>query len=441
MDPILILGLIVGICSIGMLFFIGLKRPTTLIFLLIFFLPFERIPSIDIGGPTLKINHLIGLFVILLGLVVLIKNRLSKNTIAVIGLMLLLIATMLLSSLDAHLLGRSLLFSALNIFTILLCGSVFVLVGKKDWSLVEKAIIYSGWVVIIFSLWQFFGDLIGLPLSITGLIEGYSKATFGFPRVQAFSKEPLYLGNFLFLPLGLAVAKLLSGERQVKIWLFTGGLLFTLLLTISRGAYLGLLVFVVVMALFSAKKVLTFPIIASTIIGLALIGGIFYGVINNLGPEIKERFINHITIQDYTKTESTVVRLSASKYALAAWSEHPLLGIGPGNYGGYTTNYDAGDPSTLDIVNNEYLEILAENGIVGLGLMIILICVVLSRTIILLRQPGQENEKMILVGLNSGLIAMLAQYAFFSTFAIIHIWVMFGLVLALQKILLEKHDN
>ena len=75
--------------------------------------------------------------------------------------------------------------------------------GKKAVLLAVRGLLWGALVAAVFGLYQFFGDMVGLPISATLLKFGYDKTTFGFARIQAFSQEPLYFSNYLYWRLTL----------------------------------------------------------------------------------------------------------------------------------------------------------------------------------------------------------------------------------------------
>ena len=407
---------------------------------LAFFLPFERIPTIELGSFTLKINHILGAFLLFIWVVDRIHSRkkLQKN-VALIPIVLL-IGSIILSILQAEVQSRSIIFTILIIFTMLISiATTDIIRNFQDYQKIEKAIIISSWVVLFFSVWQFFGDLVGVPLSLTGLIEGYSKITFGFPRIQAFSKEPLYLGNFLMIPIGILTGKMLSPEKKIKSdKILLAGLVGLLILTLSRGAILGFIFFILMLAIYFPKKVLSRKNILIGLSGLAIIFASVLLIVNIAGDKTLDRFIHQLTLKDFGVSESTVLRLGDSQVAYKAWQQNPLLGVGIGNFGVYKANYELASPDVESITNNQYLELLAETGIIGFGLFVLIIIMLLSRSYRAIKTTKNEVVKPLLAGLSAAFFGILVQYNFFSTLSIIHIWFLIGLIIALQNIALDS---
>lgn len=407
---------------------------------LIFFLPFERIPTVEIADFTLKINHVVGGLVMALFFLDLLfnKRKLKPNPTALPVTFFALALVISLATTTAGI--RSVVFITLDLFVILLFLIIPQLVdtGAKL-KRVVTVLLWSAGAVAVFGLYQFGADLAGLPSSISGLDPGYSSRVFGFPRVQAFSREPLYLGNYLLVPLG-AMAGLLFAKLArpglVPLALLT---LLTFILTLSRGAFVALAVAVVFLIVVAFRKIVNFRTVfwGATILILTVVG--FNMIFNRLNPDLKERFLAHATVADYRKGESTQGRLNAFTKALNAFEEKPITGIGLGGYGMYVLNYPSEAPSGgWFIVNNQYLELLAETGIIGLAAFLFLVVVIISRSLVAYFKTRDSFAQSMLLGLTAAFVGTLVQYNFFSTVAIIHIWILMGLIVAAQNLALQN---
>ncbi|GAH74752.1 unnamed protein product, partial [marine sediment metagenome] len=93
------------------------------------------------------------------------------------------------------------------------------------------------------------------------------------------------------------------------------------------------------------------------------------------------------------------------------------------------------------IVNNEYLEILAESGILGLALFALIIIILIIRNIKAIIKAQDKFIKAILVGLLAAFIGILVQYNTFSILYVMHIWFTIGLMIAVQNIVLRNNKN
>lgn len=446
------------------------KDPDWGILAIFFLLPFERIPTVEVAGFTLKLNHIVGSMVIVLWLVRLLKSQPSaensqlqtpefslggklqrgeseaeeRNSQQILHptniFIWLFIVALVLSFTRAVDPIRSVIFFAQALFVFGLYAVVANQVNKVEMvEKVIKVIFASTWLVVLFAVYQFVGDYLGLP---TGLDQGYTHKVLSFPRVQAFAKEPLYLANWLFLPLGLMIGYMVQSKKPLPkhILILMPLAVLVLILTVSRGAYLGLLAFgLFLMISFGQKLVRSQAFIKAALVMIGAVIALIVLLVS-LGPNIADRFIAQATARDIElSSESIFGRLRAFGQAIDVWQSSPLTGVGLGGFG---PALDQTISTGYPIVNNQYLETLSETGLIGLvafaAIMASLLIVFLKIRLRLIGDWSAEFLPATLVGLSAALIATLVQYNFFSTLAIIHIWVLIGLIVAVESILLKK---
>ena len=410
------------------------------LFGLIFFLPFERLPSFDIAGVTLKINHFFGSLVLLVWLLaVLVAKRPIKANPLVLPTLLFL-TSLALSVVVAQDGQRAIFTLAATVFSLALSLLVPQLLTRvEDLKPLLAVLGVTTLIAVLFGLYQFLGDLAGLPVRLTGLIPGYTKIVFGFPRIQAFSQEPLYFGNFLLLPLSLGVALLTLPKLPWRRWLLMIGLTLSILafiFTLSRGAFLGLAASLLILLLSLGQKLLQPKLLLISFVAMVLIGSASVGILSVARPDALRLFSQHVTIRDFNQGDSTVGRLAGWYQAADLWQTSPWLGVGLGNFGPATLNYPADQPAHgWPIVNNEYFELLAETGLIGLMAFLILMTTLIGRSLLLLRHlPRGTLLHAALIGVTAAIVGVLVQYNFFSTLYINPIWITVGLLAGLQNL-------
>lgn len=431
---------------VAVLFAKIIKDPSWGFLLLIFFLPFERIPSIDIGLFTLKVNQVLALMVILAWILAIMfnKRKIMPNPLAW-PIILFIFINFISIFVAGNTMRAAEVFVFISFMAFVGMVTVNMVDSKEAIKKIIKVLFWSTLLVCVFALFQFFGDLIGLPTSITGLREAYTKAIFGFPRVMAFSNEPLYLANFLLIPLGVGLSIYLNKTTSFKQnWLFAflGLIILVFILTASRGAYLGLAGMVLFFLVVMAKRIFTVRNIAtiSIILGIVLFSS--WAFLSYAEPQALDEFISRVKLEDINVAESSVGRLQAYEQALVFWRESPIIGIGVGNYGPKVKNFP--DPSTVsgwDIVNNEYLEILAETGILGLGSFLLILVLLFWRAAIAYYKTNDLFLRSLVVGMCAALVGILVQYIFFSTLYIMYIWVLIGLIIAVENLCFLKGNK
>jgi len=450
--PFILAAIVVG--------FLILQNPFFGFLLIIFFLPFERVPTLEFGGINIKINTVLGFLTLFSWVLSLIFNGKKRSPAGEAGKiqpnflflpLMFFILGLGVSLTQANNLDRALQVFIFTLFTIAL--SVLAVNMIPDISNLKKTILVlltSGLVVGIFGLFQFGGDVIGLPRSITLLKTGYTSQIFGFPRIQAFSMEPLYFANYLLIPLSLALAYFFgkvnifqkeerNGSRS--FWLLIVLLVLLLInfvLTVSRGGYFGFAATLLVFIIFYFKKLFTWRNLAIVIVIGLVYWGVSFALSQSKGRALSQ-FIGHATLQDISRGESIQGRLMTFNKAIDVFKKNMTLGIGLGNYGPWVKGYPLQPPPTgWDIVNNQYIELGVETGLVGLITFGLLLFVLIMRSLLALRVANEPFLRATLIGLLAAFIGVLVQFNFFSTLYIIHIWILIGLLVAVQNLVFKN---
>ena len=436
--PNVVIAGLVGIATCGAI----LKHPVIGMYLLIFFLPFERIGSVDIAGVTIRISHVIAGFTILAWIIrglAISKFKLRPNPLFVPLLAFITVNVVALT--NSPNIGRAIFVLVFTLFTIVVALAVpNILRHKHQVKIAMRVLLASMIVVSAFGLYQFLGDLVGLPTSLTGLRPQYTKDILGFPRVQSTALEPLYFANYLLIPIGVAISLFLSKATSVKPWILLGTLTLgglNLVLTVSRGGYIAFAAMLAILAVFYFRQVLQ-P--RNVIAGLAIAAVVAFVAFRffNAGEQLESYSYHVVNIFDGA---SYVERVETFSIAFDIWNQYPVIGIGPGGFGPYAAYHPLITPNEgYRIVNNEYIELLAETGIVGLSLYLLILTIVLLRSYKAYKVAEDDFLKAVLVGLTAALVGILIQYNTFSVLYIVHIWFTIGALIAVQNLLLPKES-
>jgi len=203
-------------------------------------------------------------------------------------------------------------------------------------------------------------------------------STQGTPRAAGPVGETNRFGQVLLvlIPLGIMLA---LGERLIVLrrlaLLLTVPILMGMATTVSRGAFVGLVAVFLVAALFRYVRLAHIGVVAVTVVMLLL-------SFPKLGERLYE--LQALTaIQDSSIGQQVVGdtgnlrgRATATVAALLVWADHPLFGVGRGEFQYYYEQY-AGVVATQTSINarigfgeslqahNLYASVLAETG--GLG--------------------------------------------------------------------------
>lgn len=419
----------------------------TLILIILITLPFERIPSIDLSvgnyALTLRISQAAGLILIAICASGLWRDRGQLLKPPWVWLTFFIFASFL-SALLATNLTKALFVSVFTAFVILLARTVSVALTADKLRDYKKVLLVGAFVSCAFGLYQFFGDLLGLSPAWTGILPHYTKQVFGFPRIQSTALEPLYFANFLILPISLISAfYLIRKWSWLYLWLLLP-ILVTFWLALSRGAYAAMTLGLLVLLGWALSRKLWVKItgLLTTIaisVGLAvsliaLAAAIDLTPSTDAGQNIQQLSTQTTNVR---YGESVEGRTLTRQLAWNAFKEHPLLGLGPGNFGIYASQRDSHfDTST--IVNNEPLELLAETGLLG---TVSMTAFALSLLLVALRSFRESKSPEIqawILGLLAALTAIAVQYQTFSTLYITHIWMAIGLLVGISNLALTS---
>jgi hypothetical protein len=341
-------------------------------------------------------------------------------------------------------------FLLLAVFAVVISQRYKDLLRYKKIILRVLAVAYS--LALLWAAWQIIGDLFKIDRAYTLLPAMYGGSVFGIARPTGFALEPQFLASLLLIPIGLRLHQALSGKqsRFASVQLFVISVVF--FLTLSRGAYIGLIVLIATLALtYRASwsryiKPLSLIMLGFfTMLILVFLGGSIRQD-NISGYDALRRTVTHISLgviqpperspddqapvgpaaKDEQPTKSTGYikastdsRITMSQEVVNIWTKSPtnlIFGVGVGGFGASLT---PPDPSA--IVNNYYLELLVETGLVGFGLFLLFFTILGARLIHL--------KAWLLLSLLAGL---LVQAFFFSGNAnVIHLWALVGVAIGL----------
>jgi len=432
------------------------RAQLALLCLLLVLLPFELYPRAELFNISIRLSQVVGLLLIFFSIPMIIKNRRDwfSNPWLQLGLFVLVSAA---SAMFAISRAKGLLVTGFVAFDFVLAYTVAQTFLLRDSELFKKLILALGLVVAAFCLYQFVGDTLGLGSGYTLLDIRYTKLVFGFPRVQGFSLEPLYLASYLLIPFCLALVSYIFSEKKYQAVL-AFVFLSVIWLTVARGAFLavltilfGLAVLMVWQRRWRALIVTVFICGASlsVVFGMIWASGNFAkqlpadfvapGSIQTNIPKTginaqgnTERLLDHTT--DFSSESSVTDRVLSAKAAILTAQSNPLIGVGPGNFGRYVVKtYPDKFVDTNQIANNEPLEILAEEGIIGLSLILIFVSILIWRGLHFRIKPNTKEANIWFFATAAMLVGFVVQWQTFSTLYVTHIWVIIGIYLAVLK--------
>ena len=409
----------------------------TLSAILLAVLPFERIPSVTVSGVTIKMSSIVLLVALIIGAVAWFRDR--KIPQLDLPDRILLIWYIWAWLITPFAVSRSVAVHTMLLWTVVLTGYFMVsryVRASKEQAMASRILITVGLVTATFGLLQFIlNTYFNVPGQDVGLTPNYVKAVFGFARIQSVGIEPLYYAAFLHMPVFLAMVTVLfnRAKRQLVSILTLAFLILVEVLTLSRGAYLGIIggSIVVVLALIWLRQLpwKSLGVVAvAAVLAIACAEGFIAlsGLVGTSanGAASVTTFSEHAIGGTATRGTSVDPRIAAMKDAYAMAKKHLVVGVGPGNYGVVTTLQKTAQ-NQKPIVNNFFLEVLAEQGVIGLILCLAFFATIFIRLLMAMFHASKVNPFQ--VAMLGALIALGVQMNFFSTLYVVTVWVGAGL--------------
>lgn len=441
---------------------------------------FERIPSFETSLGPIRLSHLVVPFLITMLIVGLYQKRLEIQQIKIpreLILILIFIFTGVFSFVNVVNLPR---FYSASIGLFLCFGSTILLsVIKINYQKLIKTYFWLFAGLVIFGFYQFIGDLVGLPSSLTGVKDIFQKHVFGTPRIHGTYNEPayfanaLFLGIFLFLFISLPKINSIIAPKFFKnfsaffqkyfsyISLILSFLcLILFILTLAKSAWILLPVVILVAIPFLIKfgffkqfKLL----LGGLFFLLALVGG-FLTVSN---PNIINNVVGQFVATFDGQTSTAIERKAYSTSAFELIVEKAgIVGIGPGQFGVnardniiyhlWPNNIPINDYiepfEKLEILNsyqtdktivfNMYLEVWLEYGLIPLISLVSLFIWAIgvgAYQVWNLKNSAFNQIHALQISLIFYLIASLMQWSFISPVYISPIFIALGLLININN--------
>ncbi|MBN2303018.1 MAG: O-antigen ligase family protein [Anaerolineae bacterium] len=326
----------------------------------------------------------------------------------------------------------------------------------RRWPWIAFGLVLAGSLQALVGLWEFRGGSGAPHLWIAGFRFFRAFGTFGQPN--PFSA---FMGLILPLALGLAWG---HAELAFRRWrergagwqqpgalaVLYGGfgvlLLGGLLASWGRGAWLGFGAAAVVMVCFAPRR-------RWQAVLLLVAGGILVAILWVMGfvpAGIQQRINNAVT--EFTgfgdvrgvpvgdENFAIVERLAHWQAAYNMASDHPWLGVGLGNYEAVYAEYGVVSwPRPLGHAHNDYLNTLAETGMVGLSAYLIGWALIVIWTLRALRQPDPVMRGLVLGLL--GTWTHLAVHSFVDKLYVNNLFLHIGVMLGLLAVAYRQHTE
>jgi O-antigen ligase len=421
--------------------------------LTIFLLPIDRFPYLHYIPLRLGAVSLILLLVAAaarFGKIIADKRWQDFKRVVFVGFLLLLPVLGYVQSIH-YAIDRKIAVGATRLLLIAalkaVCFFILIYENSRLWGVIKKTIYIVTALVVGFGFFQFIFDVLGASTKITDLRSCCtSNSTYIFPRVHSVAYEPLYLANFLTIPLWLMVIDFFQDKSARKkkylavLFIATSSLI---VLSLARSAIfsiiIALLVFVAgLRGRKFAKKLLpyvskTLLVIVAIAVSLVMLSGLasryihktaIHGANSGAAGSVAI-FGNHAV--DLTD-QSAQTRYSTWPKALTFIKQRPLDGVGAYN-SRVELNLTAYKRGVQDIklqpFNNDLLGLLVDLGLVGVltfGPLVVALVVAIWRSFKLHWNTANAPYAL-------ALVAMLVQSNFFHSILLARLWVVVAIVL------------
>ena len=442
------------------------KAIGTTIYLLIILVPLALYPyciTVFLPAKELVFELLVVITLMFWGLKIISKERLSFNHSPLNLPILSFISICILS-----LFWSDSVMVSVKEFPLLLAGPFlfFVVINNINDERQIKRILNV--VIITGSLFGIYGILQyqGIDFSFWRHNVGRQAVAGLFGNVNYFAE---YLIAFLPLAVSLFFITSIKSNKYKKILLLIGVLAMvgSLLLTFTRGSYLGFGISLIFMFLLFVicrgkafikenKKIFIFILVA---IVLAACLFIIPNPLNKPGTYIS-KIKTRTSITALTEGYSFKRRLATWKFTIMMIKDHPILGSGVGTFKYNTLDYQAkffsqGNNRSLYPygiafnTHNEYLQFWAELGIIGLGIFLWMIIGYFYYGLRFLKKTKDNYKQGAVIGLMGAVAAILVDGIFGFPLHLpataILFWLFLGLTVAIiegEKVnFLEEKDS
>jgi len=312
----------------------------------------------------------------------------------------------------------------------------------------------------------FISSLLGIYgiFQYQGIDFAFWKANIGRQQVFGLFGNVNYFAEYLIVPLPLAISLFfVCRNRTKKILLLIGILAIggSLILTFTRGSYLAigissLFMFLLYLVAQGKSFIKEYKKIFIIILAFIILVTFLFAIPNPLNKSgtVISKIKGRISISQFTSGSSLKRREAIWGFTTLMIKDHPLLGSGLGTFKYNSLSYqakffDQGENRSLypygiaDKVHNEYLQLGAEVGILGLGIFLWLIISYLRYGLRILKKLKDKYKQGIVIGLMGGVVAVLIDAVFGFPLhlpaTLVLFWLFIGLIVSLNHY--ENHSG
>lgn len=288
---------------------------------------------------------------------------------------------------------------------------------KKQLYILTFFFVCFGVLISLYGFYQYMN-----PTKFSGSwIDTEMFSDIGF-RVYSTLGNPNVLGEYLLLTIPLAVSFFFSVNGIIKkgFFLIVGGIqMLCLILTYSRGCWLGILFAAMVFLILLDRR-----FILLVIIGIILLPFV-------LPETIINRFMSIGNMSD----TSTSYRFYIYLGTISMLKDYWICGVGPGT-AAFNIVYPsyAFDSITAPHAHNLYLQTMCDTGISGIVMLLAIIYRVFKSCAIGIKNVSDKRDKIFIIGAISSLCGFFLQSMFDYTFYNYRVMFLFWAVIGLSML-------
>lgn len=307
--------------------------------------------------------------------------------------------------------------------------------GLSSIKAVMRVYIYSITVICIFGFYQFLAFSYELPYPVLlhnnlSVPQGYAQYYGEVKRVSSLSGEPAMLGFLLAGVIGYMIPFVLRKQKvvlnvQITYFIFIM-VIITSILTTSFSTYIALVLLmgmVVVELVLSKRYVFSFNIfVALMTFSLVLL------ITDNI-------FSHRLNASISGESYSTYIRSEMALTAIRIFIDHPIFGVGIGNYGFYVNEYSGLNVDKFWEPMGLLFKLLSELGVFGLALFVIpIIMVFKSLRFKFKRGMIGGQDMLVLKGVVYGLLTtLLVSFFTIPSISWLNIWLFLGMLFSIDQ--------
>ncbi|UCB51986.1 MAG: O-antigen ligase family protein [Candidatus Zixiibacteriota bacterium] len=363
----------------------------------------------------------------------LVGFRVNRRTKQILLLFCMMTGAFLFSSVNALSFLKSFRVTVLNMTLFMLFFIVVQL--TTDVTRLRKYIghwMIAGSLLCLFGLAQLIGNLYGLDLDALlfpsfelmpmGHTEFNLAGMVGF-RIRSMFTDTNNFAGFLntVFPFFLAAAiYFLSIRMRRRFLLFAVGSLIvgsTLILTLSRSGWVGLLFGLTVVLVDKRRHIFRYGNVKYILLPLLLL---------LLAVAPLSEFVSRSVEGRLVEDRSLEIHRFVAQSAISMFYRNPIFGVGIGNWGEYYGRYYKPGHEHWN-AHSAYLQILSEVGIVGFVLYLVLFYLVLKQILYFKKNTRGYDSEVLGSGLLAGFIALLGANIFYQNYTFQFFIVFLGL--------------